>query len=473
MKFVSIIYTQKPEKTSIPFSVFEDIKLTELLSKNVLGVMQYFPNNRDISLRHEMFCFFLENGTQELKKLSDELKGLKVLFETYQHPFSDSHRQYVFAALLHRVLLFYAHASQSFCDTEFMKAFSASFKALYDKNISFEAQQMYEKLCREVNVELKEGTLVFKKQTTEGYAQRLCCCAKEMGVELNTELYAPKTISGDFIESISKLYPELWKELSLLEERYKTIPDEALLDYIDQFEYYIENVDLAKRYTANGIPLSYAEISDSPKIRLKECYDITLMSKLCNEIIPNDVRFDTKEPLFFLSGANGGGKTTYLRTCGVAVIMSLCGCPVPALSARLCRLDTLQTHFPKDERFDLEGRFADEERRVEDILSVMGERSLILLNETYSTTNEQKAKEMTCKLANELKAKGQFGIYVTHQKASDMTDIPMLCCVVDTDNANKRTYKIERTDLSVTSRAVDVLKKYSLSRADLEERFGI
>ncbi len=473
MKFVSIIYTQQPKKTSVPFNVFEDVKLTELLSENVLGIMQYFPDNRDIFLRHEMFCYFLDKGTKELKNLVDELKGLKLLFEAYERPFSDAHRQYVFAALLHRILLFYRHVSELSGDTEFIKKFIACFRALYDENISAEAQKTYNKICREVSVELKEGNLVFKKQTCEGYSQRLSRCAREMGIELNSELFAPKTICAEFIESIVKLYPELWKELSELEVKYRDIPDKALLSYIDQLEFYIENIALAKKYTANGIPLSYADITDSPKIRLRESYDITLMSKMCNAIIPNDVRFDINEPFFFLSGANGGGKTTYLRTCGVAVILSLCGCPVPAASARLCRLDTLQTHFPKDERFDLEGRFADEERRVEDIFSSMGERSLILLNETYSTTNEQKAKEMTCKLANRFKDKGQFGIYVTHQKAADKTDIPMLCCVVDTDNDNKRTYKIERTDASVTSRAVDVLKKYSLSRADLEERFGI
>ncbi|MBR4881441.1 MAG: hypothetical protein IKU19_05870, partial [Clostridia bacterium] len=201
--------------------------------------------------------------------------------------------------------------------------------------------------------------------------------------------------------------------------------------------------------------------------------DITLMAKKCYDIIPNDISFTADESVYFLAGANGGGKTTYLRTVGVCVIMSLWGCPVPARHARVCPLDSVQTHFPRDERFDLEGRFLDEQNRVERILSDMGDRSLILLNETYATTNEEKASAMTCELAEKLKNEGQFCVYVTHQKKAQETDIPMLTCVVDEAEGGRRTYKIRPQKTSVASHAEDILKKYSLSRADLEERFGI
>ena len=106
------------------------------------------------------------------------------------------------------------------------------------------------------------------------------------------------------------------------------------------------------------------------------------------------------------------------------------------------------------------------------LLSDIGKKSLVLLNETYSTTNEAKAAEMTVALAKELDSKGQFGVYVTHQKSVLKESIPLLSCKVDKDDENKRTYKIERINSIGSSYAEDVLKKYALSLADLEERFG-
>lgn len=473
MEFVSIIHTHPPRGESVMFNVFEDIKLDRLLGENVLRVMQCFPCEEDILRRQEMFGYFMEHGTEKLASLCRSLVELKDVFEAYSEACCEEHRVYVFTALLYRICVFYRCSSEFDSDVGYMASFRNSFSELFDEKIYTEAKELYDRIVRKITVEQRLTDILVKRNVGDDYVTKLRKCAGEMGIELENTSFLPRKLSPELIRSIAELYKELWNDMKALEDKYRSYPKKELLDYIDQFEFYIQNTALAKEYISHSIPFSYGVITDEPKVRVSGCYDITLMSKHCYDIIPNDIRFDTSEPLFFLSGANGGGKTTYLRTCAIAIIMALNGCPVPASGAVMCRLESIFTHFPRDERFDTDGRLADEEKRVGLILSRMGKRSLVLLNETYSTTNEQKAAEMTCSLAQRLKDEGQFGVYVTHQKVGGITDIPMLCCVVDVGDSNRRTYKIRRSDSASVSHAVDILKKYSLSRADLEERFGI
>ncbi len=470
MEHINIIYSSPTGIAHIPYDTFEDIKLTGLLPANVLKLMQKLPDAADIELRQHTFRYLIEKGTEPLEELSLQLYELSELYSAFDSAENEAVKKYIFAALLCRQYRFYKSSAELTLTEGFFEGYKKHFKELYDKDIAAEADRLYDKLVRSVNIEIKEASLTLRAAEGNGYITDIRRCAAEMGIELFDHSFTPKELGSDIAASLEALFTDNWKELSLHYDKFKAFLDRGILDYADQLDFYIYNTKLALEYTSHGMPLCYAHYGED--ISIAEGYDITLMAKKCYDIIPNDVSFSSAEPVYFLAGANGGGKTTYLRTVGVCVIMSLWGCPVPARHARICKLDSVQSHFPRDERFELEGRFLDEQKRVESILSDMGERSLILLNETYATTNEEKASEMTCALAQRLKNEGQFAVYVTHQKKAQETDIPLLTCVVD-DTDGARTYKIRPLNRSVGSHAEDILKKYSLSRADLEERFGI
>ncbi len=473
MKHISIIHSEQQNKFHVPYDTLEDLKLTGILPANVLNVMQSLPSGEDIIIRQEIFRYLYENGTAEPEHLLSQLIELKKLFYAYGNAGGMKSKQYIFAALIHRICVFYRDSAQLKAKVGFFEGYCKHFSELCDESLSQEAERVYNKLIRDITVTLKEDKLIIGKTAGQGYVSAICRCAADMGIPLTGFDFAAKPVGEELIEAISELYPEIWGELEVFYSKYKDYPDEDILSYIDQLEFYISNTELARKYSSHSVPISYANITGDDMLCVTEGYDITLMAKQCYDIVPNDFFFDRDEKVFFLAGANGGGKTTYLRALGVNVIMALCGCPVPCRSVKLCRLDGVFTHFPKDERFELDGRFIDEQKRVDAILGAMGKRSLILLNETYATTNEQKANEMTCELALRLRNEGQYCVYVTHQKGVYELDIPMLCCVVDEEDSNRRTYKIRRVKETVTSHAEDILRKYSLSRADLEERIGI
>ena len=110
---------------------------------------------------------------------------------------------------------------------------------------------------------------------------------------------------------------------------------------------------------------------------------------------------------------------------------------------------------------------------MDEILAAAKGQSLILLNETYATTGEDKALEYTAALADKLYKSGNFGLYITHQHELSENVIPFLGVMIDESDSNRRTYKIEKRRLPPRSFARDILEKYGLTRQALEKRFGL
>lgn len=477
MDFISLVTTDSRYYGRVDKDAFEDVKLTQLLPENVLSLMHNLPVKEDILLRQEVFRF-MENSSvkDKLSSLLTDIKNISELYDAYDTARDIKEKQYIFCALLHSICAFYLSASQPMADKGLLSDFSSFFRLLTKKDgfeaMKNECNRVYSYYFRDFSVLIEENKLTVSKNTKQGYIESITKCAADMGISLRSCDYLTRRISPEMTGALSLIYPELWKELSALYGRYSSFLDRSIIKYADEIEFYLSIFELIQKTRSMGMPCCFARICDNSSVRIMSAYDITLISKECDNIIPNDVIFNEDDPFFFLSGANGGGKTTYLRTCGVAVLFSLLGCPVSAVSCELCMLDSIGTHFPRDERFDTDGRFLDEQKRVDALLSNIGNKSLVLLNETYSTTNEKKAAKMTVQLAKKLYADRQFGVYVTHQKSVLKEDIPLLSCIVDKDDENKRTYKIKRIDRIGSSHAEDVLRKYALTHKDLTERFG-
>jgi DNA mismatch repair ATPase MutS len=152
--------------------------------------------------------------------------------------------------------------------------------------------------------------------------------------------------------------------------------------------------------------------------------------------------------------------------------MFLAGAPVFCEGGRASVLSAVYAHFPRDERFEGTGRFLDEKNRVDAILAAQDGNALVLLNETFATTGEEKAVTETDILAKTLLRSGNFGLYITHQHDVAEAEIPFLGVTVDELDSNRRTYKIEKRRLPPRSFAKDILGKYGLDRETLMKRFS-
>ena len=132
--------------------------------------------------------------------------------------------------------------------------------------------------------------------------------------------------------------------------------------------------------------------------------------------------------------------------------------------------DNIFTHFPANESFESDGRFANETARADEITGLATENSFAVFNETFSGTDEKKSEEYSAKLASAMADRGVFGIYVTHIHALTGGKIPTLAAVIDENDENRRTYKIRRVGGTTSSFAADILEKYGLDEHSLAEK---
>ena len=252
---------------------------------------------------------------------------------------------------------------------------------------------------------------------------------------------------------------------------------EAFL-YREELEFLLDVSAYFRKLREGGYPLCCPEVSDRREFILNGAVDPSLLRRNVpgTEAVPNDVRMTDidgeREQFFILSGANGGGKTTYLGTCSLAALFFSAGCPVAAKSGRCMPFDAVYTHFPANENYESNGRFMDEAARAEEIMDAAGENSFAVFNETYSGTDEKRSEEYSARLADRMWGQGTFGIYVTHIHALTGGKIPTLAAVVDEGDDNRRTYKIRRVGETKSSFARDILEKYGLDGDSLSLRIA-
>ncbi len=107
------------------------------------------------------------------------------------------------------------------------------------------------------------------------------------------------------------------------------------------------------------------------------------------EFVPNDLQADPENrQLLLITGPNMAGKSTYLRQVALIVIMAQAGSFVPATQATLGLVDRIFTRIgARDDLRRGESTFMVEMRETARLLSGLGDRSLLLLDEVGRGTS--------------------------------------------------------------------------------------
>lgn len=481
MIYKSLLFKDTATQNSVSPDVISDLKIDVILPMEVTSVLLCKADKDSLLLRREMFKMLLskENAVEKLTEISDSLSDARVLYTALNRALTVAASSYIFVYLFNE-LSFFCERVVSFDGDGFLYTrFSDTVRALSEseafKTARVEAVSLTEELSavKDIVIASEGESSRVCRSSDNCISERLKECAAELGIALNEKEESVIELQKDIPEAVAKLYPDVFARADKFYSDYRTLIEGEIFEYESELKFILGMLKFTMEAEGRGIPYCFPSLSDKKEISLKNVYDVTLLKKEGTEIVPNDVTFNESEPFFYLTGANGGGKTTYIRAVGVAMLFFLAGAPVFCESGEASLLGSVFTHFPRDERFEGSGRFVDEENRVNEILEKDDGNSLILLNETYSTTGEEKAIKYTEELAKRLYSSGSFGVYITHQHSVSECEIPFLSVVVDESDSNRRTYKIEKRRTESFSFAKDILKKYGLTADALKKRFSL
>ncbi len=479
MSYPRLVFANQKPCAISDAEVITDLKLDLVFPSEVTDFLLLKPEKDTLMHRRELFSALLkdENSEEKLASMTSALEKSEVLYKALTSSQSEKTAAIIFVRLFVRIADFLEKSAQLRPYGYLAQRFACEMEKLFTASEFQSAKAAATKLCKTLDgvesiaIKTDSENAVVQKRAENGIADALRACAKELDIEINEKPIAPFAMQKGLADSLGKLFPEECAQATQFLKSYRFLITGELFEYISELKFLTETLRFTKRATAAGIPCCFPELSDSKQITLKNVYDITLLKKEGTTIVPNDVNFTENEPFFYLTGANGGGKTTYIRTVGGAMLLFLAGAPVFCEGGSASLLSAVFTHFPRDERFEGTGRYLDEKNRVDAMLQRLDGNALVLLNETFATTGEQKAIEQTGILADTLYSSGNFGLYITHQHGLSKTDIPFLGVTVDENDRNRRTYKIEKRRLPPKSFAKDILEKYGLDKETLAKRF--
>jgi DNA mismatch repair protein MutS len=184
--------------------------------------------------------------------------------------------------------------------------------------------------------------------------------------------------------------------------------------------FYLGAIRLIQRFQMLGLPMCRPQIlpAEERRCEVKDSYNLHLPLKHLetgSAIVRNDIRMGPDGHILILTGPNSGGKTTYMQGAGILHILAQLGCYVPGTQAVVSPLDHLFTHFPLEEKAELDtGRFGEEAMRLGKIFEQITRHSLVLLNETLSSTSFSESLYLAQDLVRILRRVGARAIYATH-----------------------------------------------------------
>ncbi len=215
------------------------------------------------------------------------------------------------------------------------------------------------------------------------------------------------------------------KALSTLKDRGLNLAANALAqsgDHILSFfntlrtelAFYLGCVNLHEQLSKKGEPVCFPTPTNEPMLAFGGLYDVCLSLKMAQKVVGNDVNADGKE-LVIITGANQGGKSTFLRSIGLAQLMMQAGMFAPAESFRSKLCDRLFTHYKREEDVTMKsGKFDEELRRMSEIVDHITASSMILFNESFAATNEREGSEIAKQIVTALLQRHVRIFFVTH-----------------------------------------------------------
>ncbi len=184
-----------------------------------------------------------------------------------------------------------------------------------------------------------------------------------------------------------------------------------------ELAFHVGCINLHQQLAARRAPTCFPEplpADDAPALRARDLRDASLLLAMDREVIGNDVDATGKH-LLVITGANQGGKSTFLRALGLAQVMLQAGMFVTAEAFASTSCSGVFTHYKREEDAEMQhGKLDEELARIGDIADAIRPGALLLANESFASTNEREGSELARQVVGAMLERGIRVAFVTH-----------------------------------------------------------
>ena len=317
------------------------------------------------------------------------------------------------------------------------------------------------------SIEVEETFKRFKQGAVKDYLSDISIPAGMNHVEAN------------ILDLVVKLYPDVFLSLDNYYMKNKNFEDNTIACFDREIQFYVAYIEHILKLKQRGLKFCYPRITgESKEIYDYEGFDLALANKLIAERstpVSNSFYLENKERVLVISGPNQGGKTTFARTFGQLHYLACLGLPVPGKKAQLFLFDEIFTHFEKEEHIkNLRGKLQDDLIRIHSILSQATPKSIIILNEIFTSTSLKDGFFLSKKIMETIIRLDLLCVWVTFiDELASLNEktISMVSTIVP-ENPAMRTYKIMRKPADGLAYALTIAEKYQVTYENLKERIA-
>ena len=259
-------------------------------------------------------------------------------------------------------------------------------------------------------IKIKKEELIFKSNTTT---------MKITSSDIKS--YSHKLIS--YQEKIKKISFDKFSELcQIYYAKYNSI-----LKIISKFIAYLDFLCSISKVSSENCYIK-PEIIDKKESYI-EAIDLRhpIIEKINNQVkyVPNDVNLNNDHTGILLYGVNAVGKSSYMKSVGLSIILAQSGCYVPAKSFKYSPFKHLFTRISNNDNiFKGQSTFAVEMSELRAILKRCNNNSLVLGDELCSGTETISGLAIVTAGVLRLSEKNTKFIFATHlHKLSSMEEI--------------------------------------------------
>lgn len=506
MSFESILYLNKKiinDNEEMP-KYFNDLNLDQIINNITLGKQEYnlkpfffkpLNNLDEILYRHEImkdlenpnlfsavkkFCENMRtvrNKLEEMNKLNYELQKDSYFLDIIEF-YCNSVESLVWGLLDIEIK---SNGFKSFLEyvSEYIK--SKEFAILKIEFIELKEKLSNVKYCLSirsncVKVKKYENEKDYDIEIEEVFKKFMQDSKKDYKYKFPSSLFM-NHVEGKILEIVSKLYPDIFEVLKEYRIKNTDFQDIKIKEFDREVQFYICYLEYIKRFKNINLNFCYPEVSiENKEIRIKDGFDLSLGEKLIGQDMPivcNDFYLKNNERIFVISGPNQGGKTTFARMFGQLHYLSAIGCPIPGSSAKMFLFDNIFTHFEREENIKtLNGKLQDDLIRIHDTLSEATPKSIIIMNEIFSSTTLHDAVFLGKEIMRQIIKLDSLCVFVTfaYELADIDAKVVSMVSTVISENNNSRTFKIIRKDSDGLAYAISLVEKYRLTYKSLKER---